>query len=115
MKGYGTLTKALSMTVLLIALFPEVQAKVYEELQKVFDSDEQEATTDHLQQLTYLDMVVKESMRFWPIIPYIIRYTTADTSLGKIWRKTELRCMQLSLINFKVTASCQLVAKLLFQ
>lgn len=76
------MAKALSMVVLITALFPKVQEKIAAELQNVFESKDQEATTDHLQQLTYLEMVIKETLRFWPLVPYSGREVSADIELG---------------------------------
>jgi len=69
--------------VLLVALFPEVQDKIVSELQMVFKSAEEEATDDQLKQLTHLEMVIKEAMRFWPIAVVIGRQVSDDIVIGK--------------------------------
>lgn len=58
--GNETTALSLSYIILLLAMHPTVQEKVYEELQMVFDSREEEATYEHIQRLTYLDRVIKE-------------------------------------------------------
>lgn len=58
--GNETTALSLSYIILLLAMYPSVQEKVYEELHTVFDSEKEEATYEHIQRLTYLDRVIKE-------------------------------------------------------
>lgn len=58
--GNETTALSLSYIILLLAMYPPVQEKVYEELQTVFESQNEEATYEHIQRLTYLDCVIKE-------------------------------------------------------
>lgn len=65
-------------------MHPRVQDKVFEELQLLFDADDEEVSEDKLERLVYLEMVLKETMRLWPSIPFIARSLTEDVELGKI-------------------------------
>lgn len=60
-------------------MHPEVQDRLYEEI-KTFWTDPLDY--DSLQNFTYLNMVVNESLRLLPILPYLLRRTTADVKLG---------------------------------
>jgi cytochrome P450 len=73
----------MSLTSLLLAFYPEVQDKIFEELQSVFSSVDEEVTEEHLKQLTYLDLVMKETMRFWTPVPHIARKLSKDMELGE--------------------------------
>lgn len=81
-QGFETISSTLSLVSLLLAFYPEVQDKIFEELQSVFASVDEEVTEEHLKELVYLEMVIKEVMRFWPTIPFIARYLTEDLDLG---------------------------------
>lgn len=70
------------MVILLTAFFPEVQTKIVDELQRVFTSANEEITEERLNQLVYLDMVIKETLRFWPAIPVTMRCLTKDMQIG---------------------------------
>lgn len=65
--GNETTALSLSYIILLLAMHPTVQEKVYEELQTVFDSQNEEVTYEHIQRLTYLDRVIKEGEKFMGI------------------------------------------------
>lgn len=71
------------MTTLLIAMYPRVQEKLFDELENVFESANEEVDDKKMNQLTYMEMVIKESMRLWPKAPVIARYAQSDIELGK--------------------------------
>lgn len=58
--GNETTALSLSYIILLLAMNPSVQEKVYDELHMVFDSQNEEVTYEHIQRLTYLDRCIKE-------------------------------------------------------
>lgn len=72
----------MSLISLLMALHPDIQEKVFEELQEVFDSADEEVSEEKLSKLIYLEMVIKESMRFWQSVPFFARYLNKDMELG---------------------------------
>lgn len=62
----------------MLALHQEIQDKVVAELHEVFADQNSEVTFDDLSKLTYLEMVVKESLRHYPVGPFIARKTSED-------------------------------------
>lgn len=52
------------MMSVLMAFYPDVQEKLCKELQEVFATQDEEVTEEKLNQLPYMDMVIKEVMRF---------------------------------------------------
>ncbi|GAB0088656.1 hypothetical protein DMENIID0001_031190 [Sergentomyia squamirostris] len=82
--GSDTSTHLASYTILMLAMHQEVQDKVVEELKKVFLDEKVPVDYDSIKQLTYLDMVVKETLRLYPVIPYIGRSTTKDIKLKNL-------------------------------
>ncbi|KAH6923735.1 hypothetical protein HPB50_005802 [Hyalomma asiaticum] len=62
--GFDTTAMAASFALHLLGNHPEVQAKVHEELDAVFGSDEERpVTTEDIKQLKYLDCVIKVHWR----------------------------------------------------
>lgn len=83
-QGFDTLGVGIPSTTLLIAFHPEVQQKMYEELQLVFNSGDEEVTEDHLDKLTYMEMVIKESLRFWTVVPWGWKHTKKEMKIGEL-------------------------------
>lgn len=62
-----------------------VQQKVFDEIKEVIGTDESKPVTyRQLQDLKYMDLVLKESFRLLPPIPLIGRHIEEDIVLGKI-------------------------------
>ncbi|XP_067124236.1 cytochrome P450 4V2-like [Centruroides vittatus] len=69
--GYDTTAHAMSWTLYFLGRFHEVQEKVYLELQETFENDmNRDITIDDLTKMTYLECVIKESMRIYP--PFLL-------------------------------------------
>jgi len=62
--GHETTSNALTWTFYLLAQNPEIQQKLQEELDQVLGQND--ANFSHLENLTYTEMVIKESMRLLP-------------------------------------------------
>ncbi|XP_013116588.2 probable cytochrome P450 4d14 [Stomoxys calcitrans] len=82
-EGHDTTTSGISHTLYLLARHPEVQKKVLQEIHEVIGKDKETAITmQQLQELKYLDCVVKESLRLYPPVPIIGRLTEQDIELN---------------------------------
>ncbi|XP_039749255.1 cytochrome P450 4d2-like [Pararge aegeria] len=79
----GTDTSAVSMcfTLKLLAKYPEVQEKLYKEIREVFGESNRPLVKGDLPNLKYLDRVVKESLRLFPPVPFVIRKVESDITL----------------------------------
>lgn len=73
----------MSGALLFLAMHPEAQEKVVEELNTIFGTADETVENEHLFELVYLDMVIKETMRLLPVLPIIGRSTTAEVELSK--------------------------------
>ncbi|CAL1688579.1 unnamed protein product [Lasius platythorax] len=85
----ATDTTAITITfvVLMLANFPDIQEKVYEELREIYGTKTPKYAPikyEDLQHMNYLDRVIKETMRIFPAVPVIGRYLTEDTQMGDI-------------------------------
>jgi cytochrome P450 len=79
--GYHTTAVALSWVWYMLAQFPDVQAKVVQEVDEVLQ--DREATLDDVPRLKYLEMVVKETLRLYPPAWALFgRETIEDIELG---------------------------------
>jgi len=65
----------------LIAKNPECQQKILEELDNVLEEDE-ELEEKHLKHLDYVRGVIKETLRLYPVAPFISRIFSKDINVG---------------------------------
>jgi cytochrome P450 family 4 len=59
------------------------QNEVYEEMKHIFQGSDRPATMKDLNEMKYLERVIKECLRIYPSVPFISRETTEDIQLGK--------------------------------
>ena len=78
--GHETTAHALTWTWYLLAKHPEIAARVREELTRVLGSER--VTVEHLPQLTYLESVLKESLRVLPSVWAYAREAQEDLTLA---------------------------------
>lgn len=72
----------ISHTILMLAMHPKFQDRVFDELQSVCNSVDEDITYETISKLQYLEMVIKESMRLFPIAPVLGRNCLADTKIN---------------------------------
>ncbi len=78
-KGHDTTAAAINFTCFMIASHPEVQQKLHEEIDRVFGTDhDRPCTTEDLNELNYLECVIKETLRLFPSVPFIAREVQED-------------------------------------
>ncbi|XP_021707901.1 probable cytochrome P450 313a4 [Aedes aegypti] len=81
--GNDTTAKSLSYVLLLMAMHPEVQERCYQEVMEVCPGEERFISAEDTANLTYLDMVCKEGMRLFPVVPIMARVTNNDVKLDE--------------------------------
>lgn len=74
------------------------QEKLYNEIITVVGNAE-EITLDHINEMIYLDAVIKEALRLFPTAPATLRSTSEDIKLGN--KVNELKNIQ-DIKKFKV-------------
>lgn len=81
-EGHDTTTSAISFTLRAIASHPEVQKKLFEEITLLLGDDvDKPITYRDINELKYMNCVVKESLRLFPPIPAIGRFIREDFDL----------------------------------
>lgn len=82
--GNETTALAVSNAILFMAIHPNIQNRVVEELQQVFFDGSVDINYDQFTKLKYLEMVIKEVLRLCPSVPAWARETTDDIELDGI-------------------------------
>ncbi|KAF8797023.1 Cytochrome P450 4V2 like protein [Argiope bruennichi] len=80
--GHETVSSAIVWALYLIGLHCDVQEKIHDELDKVFGEDTKRPVTEKdLNELQYLDCVLKETMRVYPTAHSFGRQMPEDTNI----------------------------------
>ena len=85
--GHETTSGLLSFAVYFLLQNPEVLARAYEEVDRVLGPDPSVPPTyAQVNQLAYLDQVLKESLRLWPTAPVFALSPHKETMIGGAYR-----------------------------
>eukprot|EP00980_Cylindrotheca_fusiformis_P002254 scaffold517_cov119-Cylindrotheca_fusiformis.AAC.37 len=81
--GQDTSAATLSWTLHLLSLYPSVQTKLANEISSVLEKAGMTAGDSRIgkelfQKMPYLDAVIKESMRLYPVAPFVVRKLIGD-------------------------------------
>ncbi|GFU38378.1 probable cytochrome P450 4d20, partial [Nephila pilipes] len=80
--GHETVSHTITWALYLIGLYPDVQAKIHEELDRIFGTDtERDVTESDLNDLKYLNCVLKETNRLYAVVPMIGRQAEEDMNI----------------------------------
>ncbi|XP_057604859.1 cytochrome P450 3A12-like isoform X2 [Hippopotamus amphibius kiboko] len=82
--GYETTSSSLSFLIYELATHPDVQQKLQEEIDATFPN-KAPPTYDGLAQMDYLDMVLNESLRLFPIIGRLERVCKRDVDIHGVF------------------------------
>lgn len=75
----------ISYAILMLAMYPEYQERVYEEVKSIFPDNNIDnfVNYDDLNQLEFTERVIKETMRLFPAVPVMARNATAPFDLSE--------------------------------
>lgn len=66
----------------LLGAHQDVQAKVYEEIHRIFGTSDRECTFADTMEMKYLERVILETLRLYPPVPMIARKLNEDVTLA---------------------------------
>ncbi|KAK0177783.1 hypothetical protein PV328_001795 [Microctonus aethiopoides] len=84
--GHKTSATLDTFVIFMLANFPEIQQKCYDELYRIFGdkvNEETQITRDDIRQMEYLERVIKETLRLFPVAPIIVRNVTNNLDVEK--------------------------------
>uniref|UniRef100_A0A182Q332 Cytochrome P450 n=1 Tax=Anopheles farauti TaxID=69004 RepID=A0A182Q332_9DIPT len=84
-EGHDTTTSGISFTILHLAKHQDIQQRLYEEIDQILGQKSAKTdmlTNSMLQELKYLDLVIKESLRLVPPVPFIGRNLLEDMEMN---------------------------------
>lgn len=81
--GHDTTSCAIAFCLFNLAKHSEVQQKSYEEVLNILGDVDREITMNDLNELNYLELVIKESLRLFPPVPVIGRKLFEEVTLSK--------------------------------
>lgn len=81
-EGHDTTTSAVVFTLFNLAKHPAIQQKAYDEIVHIIGKDPWERIElSHLHELSYLEMVIKETLRLFPSVPLIGRRCVEEVTI----------------------------------
>ncbi|XP_046679575.1 probable cytochrome P450 6a14 isoform X2 [Homalodisca vitripennis] len=81
--GYETTSNTSLFCLYELACNSRIQDKVYSEVQEILDRYGGDISYQALQEMTYMDQVINESMRRYPVLPELFRECTKDYKIPK--------------------------------
>ncbi|KAK9744665.1 Cytochrome P450 [Popillia japonica] len=77
-EGHDTTAASISWILLLLGNHPDIQDRVFEEIRAVICDKSTPTSISELHELKYLERVIKEALRLYPSVPFVIRKTKED-------------------------------------
>ena len=66
-----------------ISKHPEEQQKLFDEVDAIFGDSDRPCTPQDVTELKYLECCVKEALRLYPSVPFVMRRLTEDVQIGE--------------------------------
>lgn len=88
----------ISYAILMLAMHPEYQQRVFEEVKLIFPDKAMDNFVNYedLSNLEFTERVIKETMRLFPAVPVMARNATAPFDLSKFQHKLMYPCIELN-------------------
>ncbi|KAL7646985.1 UNVERIFIED_CONTAM: hypothetical protein RMT77_002242 [Armadillidium vulgare] len=81
--GHDTVAASLNWTLYLLGCHPEIQNKVYKELEAIFGKSDRAAASSDIREMKYLECCIKESLRLFPSVPVYGRELKENLVVGE--------------------------------
>ncbi|XP_067006634.2 cytochrome P450 6j1 [Anabrus simplex] len=84
--GFETSSTTMSFALYELSLQPDIQSRLRKEIQSVLEKNDDQLTYETIQDMNYLDMVIAETLRMYPVLPFLDRkllqpYTLPGTNI----------------------------------
>jgi cytochrome P450 family 4 len=83
--GSDTSAIILSFATVMLAMHQGIQEKLFKEMCDIFGNTDRDPTLDDLTRMDYLERVIKETMRLFPIGPVLLRHVQEDIKIRKFF------------------------------
>lgn len=80
--AFETTASVLYSVLMCLSFYPEYQEKLYEEIMSVIPNDD-DITFEHIKDLTFMEMIINETLRLLPAVPLVGRRVAEDMILNK--------------------------------
>lgn len=80
--GHDTVSNAVAFVLICLANYGDIQQRVRAEINEVVGDKDVKICSEHLAKFPYLDMVIKESLRIFPPVPFTGRYLSENFTTG---------------------------------
>lgn len=77
----------------MLATHPNIQERLYEETAEIVSTENTSIEYEHLKQISYMDLIIKETLRLMPSIPIIGREAVKDTIVNGIYLPKGMQVM----------------------
>lgn len=84
LKASDTSAVTIAFTTLMLAIHPEYQQRVFEELKAIMPDPTAQLTSEHLEKLEFTERCIKETLRLFPTVPIIGRTVDKEMKLKNI-------------------------------
>ncbi|XP_050299939.1 cytochrome P450 4C1-like [Anthonomus grandis grandis] len=79
--GSDTTSTTTCYVLMMLAIHQDIQERVFGEILEVV-GDEESVQLYHLPNLNYLERIIKETLRLFPIVPFLLRRTEGNIDIG---------------------------------
>ncbi|KAL7015152.1 hypothetical protein ACKWTF_016304 [Chironomus riparius] len=80
--AFETTTRAISTALMMLGMHKDVQQKAVIEIDEIYSQDDNpKFTNDFIQKFTYLELILKETMRLFAVAPIVARETSEEVNI----------------------------------
>uniref|UniRef100_A0AAT9UTW5 Cytochrome P450 3638E1 n=1 Tax=Maconellicoccus hirsutus TaxID=177089 RepID=A0AAT9UTW5_MACHI len=80
--GNDSTSTTINFVLLMMAMYPNIQERVYEEIKTVLGNSDREVETEDIRKFVYLERCIKETLRKFTVLPITFRRHNEDITLN---------------------------------